>query len=176
MDKKISELPVLTDIRGARYPVEKSGLNYKVSPFSNYLFTTSGTANNYTLTVDGVSAYFNGLMIVTQFNVNNTGPSVININGLGSKSIVKEGSTPVSAGDLPANKATILIYDGTNFQLIVGNNAIGIFATETVAGVVEKATDDEMVSRAETGGTGAFLVATPKQVYEQVLRYTYISD
>jgi len=130
VDKKISELPVLTDIRGARYPVEKSGLNYKVSPFSNYLFTTSGTANNYTLTVDGISSYFNGLMIVMQFNVNNTGPSVININGLGSKSIVKEGSSPVSAGDLPANKAFILIYDGTNFKIIGslqsgGSNLVG---------------------------------------------------
>jgi hypothetical protein len=47
----------------------------------------------------------------------NTGAVTINVNGLGAKSITKNGTNALSAGDLTANAAYQITYDGTQFQL-----------------------------------------------------------
>lgn len=48
----------------------------------------------------------------------NTGAVTINLNGLGAKSITKQGTTALAAGDIPSGAVAEITYDGTQFQLI----------------------------------------------------------
>ena len=52
----------------------------------------------------------------------NTAATTISIDGLPVKSITKNGSAPLTAGDIQAGKLTWIEYDGTTFQLL--NNII----------------------------------------------------
>jgi hypothetical protein len=47
----------------------------------------------------------------------NTGAVTININSVGAKAITKNGTSPLVAGDIPANTIVTVVYDGTQFQL-----------------------------------------------------------
>lgn len=47
----------------------------------------------------------------------NTGPATLNISSLGAKSITKNGTTALVAGDIPSGKVVTVTYDGTQFQL-----------------------------------------------------------
>ena len=51
----------------------------------------------------------------------NTGASTLDFNGLGATSIVYKGAALV-AGDIVANQAAMMLYDGTNWQLINSQN------------------------------------------------------
>jgi hypothetical protein len=52
----------------------------------------------------------------------NTTACTINIDGLGAKSITRDGSTALVAGDLVANSEVTVIYDGTRFQVLNSNS------------------------------------------------------
>ena len=73
-----------------------------------------------------LTAYANG-QIFTLIPANtNTGAVTININGLGAKSITKNGSTALEANDLVAGVTYSLQYDGTRFQKIAGSDYVSI--------------------------------------------------
>lgn len=55
----------------------------------------------------------------------NTGPSVINVNGLGARAILRTNGAPVEAGDLLAGATYLLSDDGTSGLRIIG----GLMAT-----------------------------------------------
>lgn len=79
--------------------------------------TTGGTANNYTLILPGVDAYVTGLCFFCKFNIVSSGASVININGLGNKTIQVAGAA-VST-DLAVAKTFLLVYDSNGvFQAL----------------------------------------------------------
>jgi hypothetical protein len=81
------------------------------------LLTVSGTD---TITASGsptVAAYTTGASYYFSPANTNTGAATINIDSLGAKSITKEGTTALAAGDLTANKIAFVVYDGTRFQL-----------------------------------------------------------
>lgn len=72
----------------------------------------------------------------------NTGATTLSIDGLAAKSITKNGSVALSAGDIQAGKLTWVEYDGAAFQLInnivyggsiVNGNVISLAAPLTVA-------------------------------------------
>lgn len=77
-----------------------------------------------------ISAYATGQEYRIRFTNANTGPATLNINSLGPKSIVKNGASPLAAGDLPAGAVAELVYDGTNLQLI-GTTGGGIIPMGT---------------------------------------------
>jgi hypothetical protein len=60
----------------------------------------------------------------------NTGAVTINISSLGAKSIKKNGSTALSAGELVSGSMYQIVYDGTQFQLI---GAGGVSAGKSIA-------------------------------------------
>ncbi len=62
------------------------------------------------------SAYTAGLQVNVKVANNNTGATTINVNGLGTKSIVFGGAA-LTSGMLVAGQTYRLIYDGTNFVL-----------------------------------------------------------
>ena len=69
-----------------------------------------------------LTAYANGQIFTLIPANSNTGDVTININGLGAKSITKNGSTALVAGDLVAGVTYSLQYDGTRFQRIAGSD------------------------------------------------------
>lgn len=80
--------------------------------------TTAGGTTVYTLAlVPALTAYITGMRIWVKMNATNTGPSTINVNALGAKSIKKNVSQDVAASDLLIGAVIILKYDGTNFQV-----------------------------------------------------------
>ena len=79
--------------------------------------TASGT-DTYTATITGVSAYTTHDIYEIIFTNANTGSSTININGLGAKTLKKSVSTNLASGDILAGQSFIIVYDGTNFQVI----------------------------------------------------------
>lgn len=55
---------------------------------------------------------------------NTTNAVTLNINGLGAKSITKNGTTALAAGDLIGGAVIEVIYDGTRFQLTAGGSVL----------------------------------------------------
>jgi len=79
--------------------------------------TASGT-DTYTATISGVVAYATHDIYEIIFTNANTGSSTININSLGAKTLKKSVSTNLASGDILAGQSFIIVYDGTNFQVI----------------------------------------------------------
>lgn len=81
--------------------------------------TTTGSANAYVLTTGlSLAAYVSGQAFKIKTNFANTGAATINVDTLGAKSIVKNGSTALASGDLASGQVYEIAYDGTNFQLV----------------------------------------------------------
>ena len=98
-----------------------------------------------------LTAYANG-QIFTLIPANtNTGAVTININGLGAKSITKNGSTALVAGDLVAGVEYSLQYDGTRFQKVAGSDYAKTGANSDITSLTGLTTP---LSQAQ-GGTGA---------------------
>lgn len=49
---------------------------------------------------------------------NTTNAVTLNLNGLGAKNITKNGTEPLSAGDIAGGSMVEVIYDGTQFQIL----------------------------------------------------------
>ncbi len=83
-----------------------------------WLTAVAGT-NTITATAPlSMSAYTAGQMFRFIPAVSNTGAATINLNGIGAKSITKNGILALEAGDMISNQIQTIIYDGTQFQLI----------------------------------------------------------
>jgi hypothetical protein len=79
----------------------------------------TGIANAYAVTIAGpLSAYATGMVIAFSPANSNTGASTINVNGIGTVSILDViGNTPVP-GEILAGRTTYLVYNGTVFLLV----------------------------------------------------------
>lgn len=89
--------------------VQYSGYNYSID---------TGSANAYMATLSpAATAYTVGLQVYLKVVHANTAGSTLNVNGLGTKSIVLPNGTALRAGDLIVGQMAFLIFDGTNFQL-----------------------------------------------------------
>ena len=120
------------------------------SSYGTFL-TASGT-DTITATVSpSLTAYAVGQMFAFVAANTNTGAVTINISSLGAKAITKNGNTALSAGDLTANYLFVVVYDGTQFQ-VVGVSAT-TFTNLTISGVLTlSGADVQLVS----SGTGAW--------------------
>jgi hypothetical protein len=118
--------------------------------FGSFL-TVSGT-DTITATVSpALTAYAAGQMFAFVAANTNTGAVTINISTLGAKAITKNGTTALSAGDLTANYLFVVVYDGTQFQ-VVGVSAT-TFTDLTISGVLTlSGAGTQLVST----GTGAW--------------------
>lgn len=98
----------------------------KLAFLSAFYYVDSGVANALVATNPGgltLSAYAQGIVIWVLVKFGNTGAATIDIDGLGAKSIVKNGNQILDAGDLPGNGVVALAYDGTQFQLVGALNS-----------------------------------------------------
>ena len=147
-------------------------------PFSNNKITSLGTgsafndaANIYNIqcstgtliTVTGsdtivgtatpalTSSYVTGMTFRFFAAATNTGAVTLNINALGAKAVTKNGTTALSAGDIPVGVLITVTYDGTRF--VMQNQST--FASLTTATLT-------VTSNATVGGT---LSVTGKTVF-----------
>jgi len=84
---------------------------------SIYTGTASGT-DTYTVTISEFDTFSTLQFVVIKFTNANTGSSTLNINSLGAKTLKKAVSTNLASGDILAGQCLVLIYDGTNFQVM----------------------------------------------------------
>lgn len=110
-----------------------------------YRGTAAGT-NTYTVTVTpAITAYANYQTFLVKFTNANTGASTLNANSLGAKTLVKNGSTALSSGDISAGQAYLIMYDGTNLQILgrISAGVSGLTANRvTFAASATSLTDD----------------------------------
>lgn len=100
-----------------------------------YYGVDSGSANTYILTAaTPYTTYQNGELVFFVPSQTNTGPSTVNINGLGPIPIVTITGAPVAAGQIVAGLMTEIIYFNGSFQLLsIGNTfgpSVGTFGAE----------------------------------------------
>lgn len=90
-----------------------------------YVATVGGTADAITLTPSpAIAAYAAGQQFSFIASGANTGAVTVNVSGLGAKAVTKNGTTALTAGDIPSATLVTIIYDGTQFQ-IIRNGAVG---------------------------------------------------
>jgi hypothetical protein len=134
--------------------------------------TASGT-DTYTATVSGLTSYQANQRFTIKFTNANTGASTLTLTPLAAVPIKENGSTALAAGRIGANSIKLLIYDGTNFQIVgdgIGSsgdalvsNPLSQFASTTstqLAGVLsDESGTGTVVFSSVTDGKQASLVS-----------------
>lgn len=78
-----------------------------------------GATNAFEVNLDPApSAYTEGMLVHFVAANDATGAATLELNGLGPKSLVKEGSAALVSGDIVENQMVSAIYDGANFHVI----------------------------------------------------------
>lgn len=81
--------------------------------------TSTGAANTYAITLSpAITSYATGLTLSFNAHQANTGAVTLAVNGLATKAITKNGTTPLAADDIGNGKVISVVYDGTQFQLV----------------------------------------------------------
>lgn len=85
--------------------------------------TSGGSANAHTLTyTQGPTAYVQGDMYSFVAGFTNTGPTTLNVSGLGAKSILRAagalGQVALAGSEIVLGSITMVAYDGTDFQIM----------------------------------------------------------
>lgn len=91
--------------------------------------TDTGAANAYVVTLPmTLTAYQLGQTVRFKAVNPNTGASTVNVNGLGVINIVGGNNTALQGGEISStgDGMTVLVYDGTNFRMIVSPGALQI--------------------------------------------------
>ena len=85
-----------------------------------YCPDTSGSANTITCapTTTFPSSYAAGQSVWVLVANSNSGAATINVKSLGAKAVTKNGATALASGNLIANHAYLMVYDGTQFQVL----------------------------------------------------------
>lgn len=95
----------------------------------------TGIADAYVLDFDAsFSAYADGIVIYWVAGNNNTGPSTVNVNGLGPVDITQQDGTDLPADAILANTVTQMMYLGSGFVLLQsGSNTAGGISQQNTA-------------------------------------------
>lgn len=86
------------------------------------LLTVTGTDTYVGTASPSLSAYAAGNVFTFVVPNTNTGPATLNVSSLGAKTIARDGSTALVAGDLVAGSEVVVAYDGTRFQVLNSNS------------------------------------------------------
>ncbi len=93
--------------------------NFKVEQDGSTIYAADSESDDtYVITLDPVPpAYTVGMVINFKANTVNTGAATLNVNGLGAKTIKRNGDQDLSSGDIKADQVVTVVYDGTDFQM-----------------------------------------------------------
>jgi hypothetical protein len=134
-----------------------------------YAGTVGGTSDVITITLTpAISAYAAGQKFSFIAGGNNTTNVTLNVNSKGAKSVTKNGTTALAAGDIISGAIVLVEYDGTQFQLISGGSTL------TSAGVsalyLAKANNLSELASAATARTNLGLGAAATQALTAFLQ------
>lgn len=124
-----------------------------------FLTLVSGTNAITATAAVGMTSYSTGQRFSFVAAGANTGATTININSIGAKSVTKNGTTALVAGDIPSGAVVDVVYDGTQFQLLnVAAEGVATISFGTT-GLTPSTATDGAVTVAGTlnvanGGTG----------------------
>lgn len=131
-----------------------------------------------TVTPAPLSDYPTGMVLNFKLDADNAASPTMNVNGLGARAIVKDGSTALAAADLKNGQVASLVYDGTNFQLITPTaadkapNFGGIVCSKTsgqtvtastvtdVTFTIERVTETSHISHSTSSSPAEFTINT----------------
>ena len=103
---------------------------------TNQAVTSTGSPNAYVVTYTSVpTSYQVGgyYPFIANFTSTNTTPTE-NVNGLGAKTITKNGTSALAAGDICSGQVIVTVYDGTYLQMTNPPcNGVTISAVTSVA-------------------------------------------
>lgn len=118
-------------------------------------FVDTGAADAIVITpTTALAAYVEGNRYFIKVAASNTGATTINVNGLGVKSLKKNVTDDLQAGDLLADQIILAVYDGTNFQLIGGTGSSSSSSVGSNGNLAEQF--DDFINWVETvDGTGS---------------------
>jgi hypothetical protein len=122
------------------------------------LVTVTGTDTLTGTMSPALGAYAAGQLFYFIAGAANTGAMTINIDGLGAKSITRDGSTALIANDVLSGEIVVICYDGTRFQMINAANSFGnttINGTLTVTGNAGFQANVSITSALSVGGVFA---------------------
>lgn len=91
--------------------VQNSSLNYGSSAVGSDAYAINPTP--------AIAAYTAGQVFHVKADVANTGAATLNVSGLGAKDIKKYVNADLATGDIVAGQVFTVVYDGTNFQMVV---------------------------------------------------------
>jgi hypothetical protein len=80
----------------------------------------TGTANNYVLSITPAPTIVAGSGMAFQALNTNTGPSTVTLNGAPPIPLTKRGALALSPADVSANQIIVIIFDGVNWQIVMG--------------------------------------------------------
>lgn len=114
---------------------------------------STGTANDYIFAADQtISAYYDGLVIGFEANFANTGPATLNVDAVGAATIKKYNDQDLEDGDIEVGQKVVVVYDGTNFQVLSGTQT----AAYDIKRFGAKADGIEGTDGATTDGSATF--------------------
>lgn len=100
---------------------------------------TASVTDVYTTTITGVTSYTTNDSYIIKFNTNNVNGATLNINSIGSVNLVKNNNVILSGGDIRVGQEFLVIYDGTNFQMIgIAPNQMFAFVTNADSVTINK--------------------------------------
>jgi len=90
----------------------------QVQASTTKLITVAGTDTITGTMTPALTAYTAGQMFYFVAGGANTGAVTLNIDGLGSRNMTRHGSVALVAGDILSGEVSVVVYDGTRFQLL----------------------------------------------------------
>ena len=99
-----------------------------ITIIDNAYFATASGTNTYTVThaagIPPLLSYTTGKHYYIKFTNGNTGAVTVNIDGIGAANVYKLTSQNLISGDILSGSIQILVYDGSNFQLLGGESLL----------------------------------------------------
>jgi len=140
----------------------------------------AGATDAYAITPSpAITAYAAGQVFVFKANTANTGAATLNVNGLGAKTIKKNGSSDLATGNIAAGQIVEVVYDGTNMQMLSPVSGGGAVVTTTVfnAGSATKNLADASTTQVIAHGLGVTpLKVRMKAAYCPSTQYSLITE
>jgi hypothetical protein len=100
---------------------------------------TAATTDVYTTTITGVSSYTTNDAYIIKFNTANSNGATLNINSIGAVDLVKNTNVTITGGDISVGQEFLVVYDGTNFQMIgIAPNQMFAYVTNADSVTINK--------------------------------------
>jgi hypothetical protein len=133
----------------------------------------TGTANNYIFASPSpsITSYVEGMAVLVTVAHANAGGSVVNLSGLGNKTMVRIDGSALQAGDLLAAGVNLLVYNhsGTFSVLNILQTVSSVpVATTTSNGIARQATTTEAANATTSGSVPAFVTPEGLSSYTNV--------